>query len=250
MNVAIILAGGSGIRFGATDGNGRPMPKQFVEVFGEPILIYTIEAFQEDNNIDAIEVVCIHTYKKLLQELILKFNLTKVKWIADGGKDFQESVFKGLIFLSHDLNFHDIVLIHFGVSPFITPKIIDDCIRVTKEKGNAISTIDFLLLPGIKHKETSVTDPDNYSQQFVDRDSLACMNSPHGFRFGYVLDLYNRAYSSGVINFVEPHTTSLMYKMGEKVYFSFGMQSNIKITRQEDLLLFEAYIFYKKSKQK
>ena len=71
------------------------------------------------------------------------------------------------------------------------------------------------------------------------------MNSPHAFRYGYIRDIYKRAVETGVIKEVEPHTTTLMYKMGETIYFSKGSQSNIKITTKEDLDLFEGYVLMK-----
>ena len=113
---------------------------------------------------------------------------------------------------------------------------------ISREKGNAISATDFLLLSGMKMKTTSVSDPENYTTEYINRDTVACMNTPHAFRYGFIDDMYKEAVETGVINEVEPHTTTLMYKMGLPIYFSYGMQTNIKITRPEDLDLFEGYV--------
>lgn len=236
MNVAVILAGGIGTRVGAD------RPKQFIEVLGKPVLAYTIEVFQEHPEIDAIEIVCHKSWKEYLQNMVNECGLNKVKWIADGGETFQESVLNGINYLSDKISREDMILVHFGASPFIQDYIITDCIKVCKEKGNAISTIDYFLLSGYKHSKKSVEDPENYTEEYIDRDTVACMNSPHAFNYGFIKDIYAEAIETGVINEVEPHTTTLMYKMGKKIYFSKGSQTNIKITKKEDLDLFEGYV--------
>ena len=240
MNVAVILAGGVGSRVGAD------RPKQFIEVLGKPVLSYTIEVFQNHPEIDAIEVVCHKSWKEYLNGMVEKYGLDKVKWVADGGNTFQESVLSGINYLEYKISRDDMVLVHFGASPFITEDIITDCIRVCKEKGNAISTTDYFLLSGEKALLSSVEDLNNYSEKYIDRDTIACMNSPHAFNYGFIKDLYNEAVETGVINEVEPHTTTLMYKMGKRIYFAEGSQTNVKITRKEDLDLFEGYVMQKK----
>ena len=236
MNIGVILAGGIGERVGAK------CPKQFIEVFGKPVLAYTIEVFQNHPEIDQIEVVCHKEWKDYLKNMILKYNLTKVKWITDGGDTFQESVLNGIVNLSNEVSGDDIILVHFGASPFVKEYILTDAIRVCKEKGNAISTTDYFLLSGYKHSTSSVNDPDNYTEEYIDRDTVACMNSPHAFKYDFIKDIYDEAIETGIINQVEPHTTTLMYKLGKRVYFSKGSQTNIKITQKEDLELFEGYV--------
>ncbi len=244
MNIAVILAGGIGQRVGAE------RPKQFLEVLGKPVLIYTLECFEEHADIDMIEIVCHPDWKDYLNEILKKYNLKKVKWIADGGNTFQESVMNGINYLQGKINNDDVLVIHFGASPFVTSEIISDSIQVCKEKGNAISTTDFFLLCGKKKNLTSVNAADNCSEVYIDRDTIACMNSPHSFKYEFIYNLYSEAVRTGVINEVEPHTTTLMYKMGKKIYFSKGSQINIKITQKEDLELFEGYVLMKKKREK
>ncbi len=232
MNIAVILAGGVGSRVGAG------MPKQFVKILEKPVIVYTIEAFQKHEDIDAIEVVCVKSHIDYMQELVDTYGLSKVKWITEGGADFQGSVLNGINNLQDKCSEDDIVLVHFGASPFVEGDIIADAVRVCKLKGNAISTTPFYLLSGVK-------DDDEKTTKWIDRDTIACMNSPHAFRYGYIRDIYKRAVETGVIKEVEPHTTTLMYKMGETIYFSKGSQSNIKITTKEDLDLFEGYVLMK-----
>lgn len=243
MNVALILAGGVGNRLGAK------IPKQFIEVLGKPILAYTIEAFEKHPEIDAVLVACVKPYIDYMWEMKEKYGLSKLKWVTEGGDTFQGSVLNGIRYLEDKISREDIVLVHFGASPFITGDIISDCISVCKEKGNAISTTDFYLLSGKKKEVTSVSDPENYTDEYINRDTVAIMNTPHAFKYGFVADMYDEAIKTGIIGTVEPHTTTLMYAMGKKIYFALGSQNNIKITRKEDLELFEGYVLEQQRKK-
>ena len=243
MNIAVILAGGVGSRFGAK------IPKQFVEVFGKPVLAYTIESFEKHDDIDAILVVCVKPYMDYIMELKNKYGFSKLKWVTHGGATFQESVMNGVNYLKDKAAPDDIVLFHFGASPFIREDIITDVIKVCKRTGtNAISTTDFYLLSGKKNSLNSVSDTNNFTNEYINRDSIAVMNTPHAFKYQYIVDVYDEAVRTGVLDKVEPHTTTLMYAMGKTIYFSKGSQSNIKITNREDLDLFEGYILEQQRK--
>lgn len=245
MNVAVILAGGVGSRLGAG------IPKQFVEVLGKPILAYTIEAFEKHPEVDAILVVCVKPYIDCVWELKERYGFSKLKWVAEGGATFQGSVMNGVAFLKDKVREDDLVLFHFGASPFIKPDVISDVIRVCKETGtNAISTTDYILLSGKKKKASPASDPGNYTDEYINRDTIAVMNTPHAFRYGFVAGMYEEAVESGVIDTVEPHTTTLMYAMGKPIYFSKGRQDNIKITTKEDLELFEGYVLAQERRAK
>jgi 2-C-methyl-D-erythritol 4-phosphate cytidylyltransferase len=235
MNVPIILAGGVGSRVGA----GKP--KQFVDILGKPVLVYTIEAFQNHPEIDAIEVVCIESHIDYLKELVEKYELTKVKWITKGGEDFQHSVINGVNNLNDELDDDDIVLIHYGASPFVTDDIISDAIRVCEEKGNSSPAMSSVLLLG--------SNDGDKSTQWIDRDKVVIFNAPQCFKYSYVKQLYDEAIEKGLLEKVEPHTTTLMYLMGREIYFSKSNQLNIKITTKEDLDMFEGYVMMKNSRK-
>lgn len=245
MNIAVILAGGVGKRVGAD------IPKQFIEVLGKPILAYTLEPFERHSDVDAILVVCVKPYIEYIWTLKEKYGLKKLKWVTAGGDTFQESVLNGVRFLADIAKPDDTVLFHFSASPFIKEEIISDVIRVCKEKGtNAISTTDYYLLSGKKKTTASVYDPQNYTEEYIDRDTIAVMNTPHAFQYGFIVEMYREAIETGVIHTVEPHTTTLMYAMGKPIYFSKGSQDNIKITTKEDLEIFEGYILEQQRKTK
>lgn len=235
-NIAIILSGGIGSRVGAG------IPKQFIKIQGKPIIAYTIEKFQKHSEIDAIEIVCVKEYINYLKQIVRKYHFNKVKWVVEGGEDFQHSVINGIYHLEKKLKAEDIVLIHYAASPFIVEDIISDSIRVAKQRGNCVSATPMFLLMGSN-------DDDKKSTKWIDRDKIMGLNSPQTFKYCYVKQLYDEAIENGIINEVEPHTTSLMYKMGRTIYFSKGSQTNIKITTKEDLELFEGYVLQQQRKR-
>lgn len=233
MVTAIILAGGVGSRVGAD------IPKQFIKVLGKPILVYTMEIYQKNDKVDNIEVVCHKDYIDYLKELVSQYNLTKVKWITAGGKDFQESCLNGIHFLKDKISRDDIIMIHYGDAPFTSQKMIDDSIRVCKAKGNAVCGIPCFQLLGTRDKEADGTEK---SSKWVDRDKLIQISCPYAFNYGFVLDLYKEAEDKNLLDKVEPHTTTLMQYMGYSLHLSYGDQTNLKITTKEDLKLFEGYV--------
>ena len=132
----------------------------------------------------------------------------------------------------------DIVSIHFGVSPFVSEEIIEDSIRVAKEKGNGISADPVVLCLAQKDR----SDSGHSSIVGADRDSFMGLNSPQSFRYALLRALYDEGKKRGILSTIDPHTTSLMAALGERLYFSKGSSSNIKITTQDDLRLFEGWL--------
>ncbi|WP_322151755.1 IspD/TarI family cytidylyltransferase [Paratractidigestivibacter sp.] len=229
MNVAIILAGGVGSRVGAD------VPKQFIEVLGRPVLSYTIERFQQHPEVDAIEVVCRKGYEGELRAICEVGGFGKVRWVAEGGKEFQDSVVSGLDNLADEVSDDDQVLIHYGASPFVSDEVISDAIRVCQLHGNASPAHSQVYLAA------SRGDGEGTSE-FVDRDQVMCLNSPQVLRYGYARWVYDEGKRRGLLDKVEPHTTSLMFALGERVWFSKGSTANIKITTPEDLRLFKGWL--------
>lgn len=236
MITVLILAGGTGSRVGAS------RPKQFVEILNKPVLAYTVEIFQNHPAIDAIAIVCHSSWKKYLAHMIEQYRLTKVKWITDGGSTFQDSVMNGLKYLKDVMNDDDYVLIHYGASPFTSERIVNDVIRIMKEKNSAVTATPCYQLMGSN-------DEGGISRTWIDRDRYIQIASPYGFKFSYLLDIYERAKEQNLLDKVEPHTTSLMYALGDTLYQAYGDQTNIKITTKEDLDMFEGYILMKQRRQ-
>ena len=234
MVTAIILAGGVGSRVGAD------RPKQFVEVLDKPVLAYTIEIFESHPEVDAIEVVCHKSWKDYLNDMITKYGYKKVKWVADGGDTFQDSVMSGVNNLKNKIGGDDYVLVQYGAAPFTSEKIVTDVIRVMKEKGSAVTATPCYQLMGSKDGDVSKT--------WVDRDLYTQIACPYGFRYDYLLGVYERAEEQRLIEKIEPHTTSLMYALGDELNLAYGDQTNIKITTKEDFDMFEGYVLMKQRK--
>lgn len=237
MIIAMILAGGIGSRMGAD------RPKQFIEILNKPVLAYTIEIFQKYSEIDAIEVVCHKSWKNYLDNMICKYSLTKVKWITDGGTTFQDSVINGMNNLKDKISSDDYVLIQYGAAPFTSDKIISDVIKVMKENNSSFSATPCYQLMGSNDKNKK-------SKTWIDRDKYIQIACPYGFKYSYLIDVYKRANEQGLLKVIEPHTTSLMYALGDTLYQAYGDQTNIKITTKEDLGLFEGYVLMKQKRGK
>lgn len=237
MNIAIILAGGVGTRVGAE------VPKQYIKIMGKPIMVYTLEKFENNPNIDAIELVCIKGDIPYVEGIVKEYNITKVRWYAEGGSTFQESTMNGIFNLKDKVADNDIVLIQFAVSPMISDEIIDDSICVCKKYGNAVAADEMIMCTCIKDDEYS-------SSQSILRETLVGLNAPWTFKYDLVCRAYEEAIEKNILDSLEPHTTSLMFALGKKIYFSKSATSNIKITRKEDLDLFEGYLLLQEKRNR
>ena len=237
MNTVLMLAGGVGTRMGAN------IPKQFIKIKGKPIIAYTLDLLEMNENIDAVEIVCVHGFEDLLESIVAEYGFKKVKWICEGGPTFSLSVYNGLKNLRNVLDPEDLLMIHMSVAPCIGDEIINDALRVAKEKGNSISENPCYLCMG-SH------DTDEYSTKSVLRETITGLNTPQTFHFGELIGLYDRAEEEGILEELEPHTTSVYYYYEKPLYFSKGSQLNIKITNQDDLDLFEAFCIMKEQRQR
>ena len=232
MNYVIIIAGGVGNRVGA------PIPKQFVEVLGKPIIAYTMEHFQNHPEIDAIELVCVDGYQEHLQNIANKYGITKVFKIVKGGSEYERSIMNGVASLEGIAQHNDVIMIHWSASPFLTEDIISDNIRVCKEKGNAISASYSYLLYG--------SNDGDCAKKAINRESFMTLSAPQSFRYEVIVDLYHQVEEKNLFEKVdERHTTVFMTELGIPMYFSKGSHTNIKITTKEDILLFEGYALLK-----
>ncbi len=237
MNIAIILAGGTGSRVGAN------IPKQFIEIMGKPILAYTLEMFESNQNIDAIEIVCHKDWLEETQRMVERYGIAKAKWVIEGGLTFQESTMRGIYNLKGKINPEDIVIISFGVSPMTTEDIVNDSIRVCEEHGNAISAEDSVLCTCIKDDEYSSTTN-------LIRETIKGFSNPWTFKFGELCENYEEARRKGILEAVEPHTTSLYFALGKRIWFSKSNGHNFKITTKEDLERFEGLLLLKEKREK
>lgn len=226
-NYVILLAGGVGKRMQAD------IPKQFLEVENKPVIVYSIENFQRNPQIEKIVVVCVNEWIDHMRELVKKYSLTKVQWIIEGGSCGHDSIRNGVFFLKDKIKPEDYVIVHDAVRPVLPQKAIDEVIRVAHEKGNASSSIAC-------HPPIVYTDDFESGVKDIDRGHVMLTASPQMFRYSLVLKCYERAEKENRHDFT--FTSSLLIHCGERVYFAKGTTSNIKITTREDLALFGALL--------
>lgn len=236
MNYVIIIAGGVGARLGA------PVPKQFVEVLGKPIIAYTMEHFQNHPEIDAIELVCVDGYQDHLMAITEKYGITKLLKIVKGGSEYERSIMNGVAGLEGIAKPDDIIIIHWAASPFLTEEMITDNLRVCKEKGNAITASYSYLLYG--------SNDGDCAKKAINRESFMTLSAPQSFVYQNIVELYKQVEEKNLFETVEErHTTVFMAELGMPLYFSKGNHTNIKITTKEDIDLFLGFLLARKYKE-
>lgn len=226
MNIAVIFAGGTGQRMRNT-----ARPKQFLELYGKPIIIYTVEIFQNHPDIDAIIVPCVAGWHDYLREIAEKYGITKLLRVVPGGKTTQESKLNALYALREVCKDNDIVLMHDAVRPLITPKLIDDNIASVKAYGTAITVDPFT--------ETGIISEDGQTvSETIERQKLYIAKAPQSFYYGEVLAAHEAAKTMPEATTID--TCTIMTALGKPLHFVPCDSSNIKITRPEDYYIFKA----------
>ena len=236
MNIAVIFAGGVGMRM-----RSKTKPKQFLEMHGKPIIIHTIEIFEQHSDIDAIVVVCIAEWISYLEELLSKFNIKKVKKIVAGGASGQESIYNGLCAAeSIATNEKSIVLIHDGVRPLINEKVIYDNINSVKMYNSAITTV--------KVKETiMVVDENSMIKQIPERKNSRLARAPQSFWLEDIISAHRKAIDDGKTEFID--SCSMMQYYGKKLFLVDGPEENIKVTTPDDFYIMRAMLDAKENSQ-
>lgn len=226
---AIILAGGSGIRM------GRDIPKQFIDVLGKPVLVYTLEAFQRYPLIDALEVVCIEGWQKTVREYADWYGINKLKWIVSGGKTVQESIRNGVFALEGKVFKDDIIIIHDGIRPIVDETVLSNVIMKAQQYGNAVSSLPY-------NEQIFIMDNDISTKKYIPREKLCRVSTPQAYKFGKLKWAYQEAFEREIGIHGASYANTLMADLGERLYFAAGSEKNIKLTTKEDLEFFKAYL--------
>lgn len=229
MNVAIIIAGGSGSRM------GQDIPKQFINVYDKPVLIYTLEGFQRHPQIDAIEVVCIDGWHDVVWAYAKQFNISKLKWIVSGGGSGQESIRNGVYNLENSCSEDDIIIIHDGIRPLVDETVLTDVILKAGKYGNAVTSLPY-------NEQIFVVDDEISTIQFIPRETLRRVSTPQAYKFGKLKWAYKKAFAEGIGIYGSSYTNTMMVELGERLYFAAGSDKNIKLTTKDDLEMFKAYL--------
>lgn len=233
MVIALLTAAGTGSRM------GQDIPKQFMHVENKPLIIHTMEAFQNHPGIDAIMVVTLPAWTAVLEAYARQFNISKLKWVVPGGATGQESIHLGLLELSKGLKRDDIVMIHDGNRCLVSSEIISNSLACFHENGSAVAAI-----PCVEAVFRS-DDEGRSSVVSIPREQLFRTQTPHTYTLGKLLWAHEEAKKQNIVNTAASCT--LMQALGEKVYFSKGSETNLKITTVDDMLIFEALLHTKKN---
>ncbi len=229
---ALIIAGGTGERM------HQDIPKQFLTVNEKPVIVYTLEAFQNHPEIDSIAVVCVEGWQQMVSAYARQFNIHKLEYIVSGGENGQASIRNGVFELEKHFDKDDLVLVHDAIRPMVSAEIISDCIMKTKQYGNAITAIPCA--------EAMMTTEDGLSsEETYPRNNLKRTQTPQGFKIGEICELHREALSKGITGSVASCT--LMTELGRKVFFSQGSEKNIKLTTVEDIDIFKALLVSRRS---
>jgi 2-C-methyl-D-erythritol 4-phosphate cytidylyltransferase len=233
MNIALIVAGGTGKR------TQQEIPKQFINVYDKPILIYTLEGFQNHPDIDVIEVVCLEGWHEILIAYAKQFTITKLKLIVNGGETGQESIRNGVYKLYEEYNKDDIVIIHDGIRPLIDKMVVSDCIAVCKKLGNAVSSLPY-------NEQIFKTFDGLATTEYIPRDTLRRVQTPQAYSLGKLYESYKNAFENKIGIYGSSYTNTMMVELGETLYFAAGSDKNIKITTLDDIELFKALLSIEK----
>ena len=227
MNIALLIAGGSGNRM------GQDIPKQFMHVDGCPIIVHTMVCFQKHPDVDVIAVVCLKGWETVLQAYANQFNITKLKHIFPGGNSGMESIHNGIYGLRDEgYSDDDLVLIHDSVRPLLSQDIISSNIATCKAYGYAIT--------GIKCREAILESEDGFSTSIsIPRDKLIRTQTPQTFRLRNILNVHEEAKIKGITDSVAS-CTLVAEVGGREMHIVPGSEKNIKITTVEDLEILKA----------
>lgn len=219
---AIVLAGGRGKRM------NYHKSKQFIEIKGKPVLVYTLEKFIYNKSIDEVILVLPEDEVDYCKKEVLQKYSLKVDRIVIGGKERQDSVFNAL----EAMEKANIVLIHDGARPFISEKIIEEGIKYANIYGAAA--------PGVTPKDTiKIKNEDNISVDTPDRNTLVAVQTPQCFKYDEIYQCHRKIKEE---NAIVTDDTSVVERYGHKVYLYEGDYTSIKITTPEDLILAERLI--------
>jgi 2-C-methyl-D-erythritol 4-phosphate cytidylyltransferase len=231
MNIAIIFAGGVGKRM-----NMQGAPKQFLNLYGKPVLIHALERFEKSPLIDKIVVVMLSDYIDLTKQLVKKYGISKVEHIVPGGETGQDSIFNGIDQAKKYDNpdGKNIVLIHDGVRPIFEEDLIERVINSVNEYGSAISCIPSNETTIIVDDNKNIIDTTNRAKTFIAR-------APQAFFLNDIYDWHMQAQADNNHSFVD--SCSLMQRYCDRnPHIVETCFENIKITTPSDFYTIRALL--------
>lgn len=228
-NIGLIIAGGSGNRM------GQDIPKQFLNVYDKPVLIYTLEGFQKNPLVDGILVVCLDGWHDIVRAYAKQFGIEKLSWIVSGGATGQESIRNGIYALEDVCSKEDIVIIHDGIRPLVDETVLTDVIIKCQQYGNAVTSLPY-------NEQIFVAEDERSTVKYIPRDMLRRVSTPQAYKYGKLLWAYKKAFAEGIGIKGASYTNTMMVDLGERLYFAAGSDKNIKLTTKDDLEIFKAML--------
>lgn len=230
MNSVIIVAAGAGRRM------NLHINKQYIKLDEKEMITHTIDVFYNNKNIDEI-IVCIKEEEEyfFVNEIVDKYNFENIK-IAYGGKERQDSIYNGLKKVDQNC---DIVLIHDGARPFVSHHIINESIKVAKEKQAAVV--------GVPVRDTVKVVEDGIVKHTPQRSTLWSAQTPQTFKYDLIMKAYEEAYKH---NYYGTDDSMLVEFIGQSVSMVMGSYENIKITNPEDINVAEQILELRKKSKK
>ena len=232
MTVALLIAGGVGVRM------GQEIPKQFLHIGDKPVIIYTLERFQNNSHVDGIVVVTLPGWIAFVEAYARQFGISKLKSVVAGGVTGHDSIHNGVLEIAKHYSNDTVVMIHDGIRPMLDDKIIAENLAVYKEKGNATVVIP---CAEVIFKSDIPTE----STEVLDRSKVWRTQTPQTFRLDKLLWAHKEVERRKLPPPIA--TCHLFSLLGEIVYFSNGSEKNIKLTTMDDIDIFKALLKNEKS---
>ena len=233
---ALIFAGGTGRRM-----NPNGIPKQFLKVYGRPIIALTLEIFENSSKIDNIIVVCVEKYLDKMRKIVEEYKFTKVKNIIPGGETGQRSIWFGLERLynirSSD---EDIVLIHDGVRPIIDEDLILRLIESVQKYASAISTVK-------AYETLCITEGNDEIKEIIPRNKCLLAKAPQGFFLNQIYNAHVWANNNKITDAID--SADLYSRLGKKLHAVESDYTNIKITYPVDYYILKGILDSQESSQ-
>ncbi len=230
MNVALVIAGGTGSRM------GQDIPKQFLNVDDKPVIIYTLMAFEKHPSIDKIMVVCLKGWEDILRAYAKQFNIKKLEWVVTGGDSGQESIRNGVLALENELSVDDTVVIHDGIRPLIEEEVISSVLVTCEQFGNGLTSVP------VTEQVFVIEENKNETNRYINRDTIKMVGTPQAYKYDLLLKSYKKAFEKQIGIYGSSYTNTMMVELGETLYLCEGSPKNIKLTTKEDFEVFKSYL--------
>lgn len=225
MNIALLLAAGTDPTF------QMDIPKQFVNVYNRPVIVYTMEIFQNHPQVDAIMIACLKGWEDMVEAYARQFQISKLRWVIQGGRNGQETSKLAVDRLVEYCTGKDIIVIHDAIRPMVSVDIISDSIDICKRKGMGVAAVTSM-------DNVMMTDDGMTGRLSISRYAFRRIQTPQTYFLDELMSAHTEALEKGIIG--ENDTNNMISRLGRNVYFSKGSDLNLKINTVADIAMFKA----------